>query len=100
MAKTQYSSASPYFETPQTYWYMLPINLREIPPDTSDTLITLSSKYHNRPDLLSYDLYNTPSYWWIFMVRNMDLIRDPLWDFNSGMSVWVPSASRLHQLLG
>ena len=55
--------------------------------------------YQYKPDKLSYDLYNTPVYYWVFMVRNIDLIRDPIWDLKSGMVIMVPTLARL-QILG
>jgi hypothetical protein len=99
MSKTQYSSSSPYFDTPQTPWYLLPIKLRSLPPDSSDVLMVVDAKYQFRPDLLSYDLYGTPAYWWVFMLRNMSLIRDPIWDFKSGIEIYTPASSRLNTLL-
>lgn len=100
MAKTSYNAGSPYVDTPQTSWYLFPITLREIPVNGNDKNIIVSAKHEFRPDLLSFELYNTPAYWWVFMVRNMDAIRDPIWDFKSGVSVWVPSKSYLQGLMG
>lgn len=34
------------------------------------------------------------------MVRNMDVIRDPIWDFQAGIQIYVPSDTRLKQILG
>jgi hypothetical protein len=99
MTKVTYDAASPYFTTTQTRWYLAPVDLRSIPADSSDNEITVESKYQNRPDLLAYDLYGSPAYWWIFMVRNMDLIRDPIWDMRAGMKIMVPSSSRLTTIL-
>lgn len=101
MPAITYPSTSPYFTTGQTSWYTGPISWRDIPPDATDLYIEkLDKKYENRPDRLSYDLYNTPAYWWVFMVRNMDVIRDPIWDMNAGISIYVPSATYLQTLIG
>ena len=62
--------------------------------------MTLSKKYENRPDTLSYDLYGTPAYWWVFMVRNPNTIKDPIWDMVAGASIIVPSLQTLQQALG
>lgn len=99
MPRVNYSASSPYFSTPQTRWYLGPIALRTIPSDLTDEQIQIDAKYEFRPDLLSYDLYGTPAYWWVFMVRNMDLIRDPIWDMKSGMTIWAPSVNRINTLL-
>ncbi len=100
MPKVVYDISSPYYGTPQTSWYLGPIALRDIPPHTSDRYVQLDSKYEYRPDSLSSDVYGTPKYWWVFMIRNMDLIRDPIWDQKAGMRIYLPTLERLEQLLG
>ena len=98
MAFVQYRPSSPYFRTKQTSWYLDQMEPRQIPPDDSDELIVVGSKHEYRPDMLSYDLYGTPDYWWIFMVRNMNLIRDPIFDLKAGMHIMVPTRNRLSRL--
>jgi hypothetical protein len=101
MTKIVYPASSPYYSTPQTSWYTGPIDYRDIPADSSDLFIeTLDRRFEHRPDLLSYELYQTPAYWWVFMVRNIDLIRDPIWDMVAGMSMYAPSKARIQSLLG
>jgi hypothetical protein len=101
MTKIVYPASSPYFTTPQTSWYIGPIQYRNIPADSTDQFIaSLDPRYQYRPDALSYELYQTPAYWWVFMVRNVDLIRDPIWDMTAGMSIYVPTKSRIQSLLG
>jgi hypothetical protein len=100
MSKINYPASSPYSDTGQTHWYLGPIRLRTIPADGNDEYISIPAKYDTRPDLMSYAIYGTPAYWWVFMVRNMDLIRDPIWDFKSGMYIFVPSEERIRSLLG
>ena len=100
MARITYAASSPYADTPQTSWYLGPIALRNIPAHSSDIPITVNAKYEARPDLMSYDFYGTPAYWWVFMLRNIDIIRDPIWDLKSGMQIVVPSAERIKTLLG
>lgn len=101
MSIISFPSTSPYFTTDQTSWYTGPINWRAIPANSNDFYIaSLDKKYENRPDRLSYDLYNTPAYWWVFMVRNMDTIRDPIWDMTAGISIYAPSASYLQSIVG
>lgn len=99
MSTEKYSSASLYAVTPQQSAYN--INYLDFwdPPavtgSTSDTLISLDSRYDKRPDLLSFDLYQTVEYWWVFMVRNPDVISDPIWDFKTGIQIFVPSKDML-----
>lgn len=99
MAKITYKADSPYYGTPQTQWYLLPRVHREIAPHGTDQRIIISAKDHLKPYMLSYDLYGTPAYWWVFSSRNIDLIRDPIYDFTSGLEILVPTRDRLNQIL-
>jgi hypothetical protein len=50
----------------------------------------ISQKYHRRPDLMAYDLYGNSEYWWIFVILNRNVIKDPLFDFVEGLEIFVP----------
>lgn len=100
MAKVEYSALSPYYGTPQTQWYLLPMVPRLILPHSTDDQIVISSKYDLKPDMMSYDRYGTPAYWWVFARRNMDVIRDPIFDFKSGTTIFAPTKERMTQLEG
>lgn len=62
----------------------------EIAPSYADKSMILAAKYHERPDLLSYDEYGTVDYWWVFMERNKDVLFDPIYDFKAGIVIIVP----------
>lgn len=100
MSTINYPSASPYSTTPQTSWYLSNWNYKPIPPDAEDTLYTLLPRHDHRPDILSYDLYGTPIYYWVFCIRNPFLRKDPLWDFVTGITIIVPSANYLKKVVG
>lgn len=100
MSKITYPSNSPYTATPQTSWYIGTMVFRPIPADSGDQPFTLQMRHQYRPDRLSFDLYGTPSYWWVFCVRNSFLRRDPVWNFTNGLTITVPSAVYLQKLLG
>lgn len=99
MSIVNYSSSSPYADTGQTNWYLDLLSYRDIGRDSTDTIQTLVQKYENRPDLLSYDLYGTPNYWWVFMIVNPNVIKDPIYDMTVGISIYCPTAARLTQVL-
>lgn len=98
MSKVTYKSSSPYVDTTQTSWYLNRFVRRPVPPDITDTQMEITGKYHLRPDLMSNDLYGTTDYWWVFAERNIDLIRDPIYDFTKGKSIWVPTISRVKSI--
>lgn len=73
---------------------------RDIPSANDDISVNITKKYENRPDVLSYDLYGTPAYWWVFSIRNRDLLTDPIWDMVSGITIFAPSLITLKKALG
>lgn len=98
----QYTSSSPYFNTPissqgyLSYWVPRPI-----PFNQSDKIITISNVYNLRPDLLAHDLYGDARLWWVFAQRNPNsLADDPLGNFVVGLQIYIPSLSSLKNALG
>ncbi len=100
MSKVSYPSVSPYSNTPQTSWYLENWVYKPIPPNSGDSYYTLLSRHNYRPDTLSNDLYGTPVYYWIFCIRNPFLRADPIWNFVTGLTIIVPSASYLKSVIG
>lgn len=95
MGRLRYNRSSPYADTNQTSWYLDQYEDRPILKFEDDQLIVLTSKYEYKPDLLSHDLYGTPRFWWVFQRRNLELIKDPIWDFKVGLEIQVPSRERM-----
>ena len=100
MSFVDYPQSSIYVSTPQLNWRLGVYAHRRIAPAKGDTQITISAKYNYRPDRLSLDLYGTQNYWWVFMLRNMNVIRDPVYDLTTGKTIWVPSFEGLQGMLG
>ena len=98
MTKATYDKSSPYYLTKQASWFLSNLEFRDIPPHLSDREITIDSKYHERPDLLASDLYGDVGYWWIFMIRNPNVIKDPIFDQTTGKRIFVPTQDRLLSL--
>jgi hypothetical protein len=99
MSKVNYTGVSPYFGTPQGSWYMGLWDQRKIKPKDNDRLYTLTSRYTNRPDLLAFDLYGMRSLWWVFRVRNPDIIRDPIFDMVAGLQIVIATREDLYKML-
>ncbi len=100
MTTVIYKVSSPYYLTPQTSWFLSNYVDRPIPSDSTDEPIILESKYNLRPDLLSYDLYGTTDYMNSFMILNPDIIFDPIYDFVTGITIYVATGARLSSVLG
>lgn len=95
-----FPKTSPYGITQSRNGFIDLYRHRGIPKSNDDRTIKLAKKYEHRPDLLSYDLYGTPEFWWIFCVRNPNLIRDVIWDFVAGIDITVPSDKHLRKTIG
>ena len=76
------------------------LNFRDIPHIDEDITYSIAPEYANRPDLLAYDMYGNPNLWWVFCQRNMDTMEDPIYDFKSGATIYVPKGGPLKNLLG
>jgi hypothetical protein len=96
----EYSSTSPWFKTPIEKDKLSIFRIRPVSAQPDDFLYTIEPQYTFRPDLLSYDLYQTTRLWWVFTQRNMDILQDPIWDFKAGTTIYLPKKSALFQILG
>ena len=97
---TKYSALSPWATTPQNNSYMELLTIRPVPAEADDFKYIIENQYTHRPDLLSYDLYGTPKLWWVFVQRNMSVIKDPIYDFVAGTTIYIPKKTNLQRFLG
>jgi hypothetical protein len=95
-----YSKTSPYFQTSVTGQYLSTWTPIDIPANTFDILWTITPTYDNRPDLLAFDLYGDVNLWWVFAVRNPEVIVDSVYDFVAGTTIYLPQQATLNKLLG
>jgi hypothetical protein len=95
-----YSDRSPYYDTKSFGNFLDVMVNRPIPADSTDSLITLSAGYHQRPDLLAFDLYGDSRLWWVFTMRNPSIFEDPVFDFTSGTQLYVPAQQTVATALG
>ncbi len=96
-----YSKNSPWSNTPfNVSGYLDIMNKRTLPPEDDDIVYEIQSQYVYRPDLLAYDLYKNSKLWWVFAIRNPDILKDPVFDFLPGTKIYLPKASRISVFLG
>ena len=94
-----YSKTSPYYGT-TTWGPFLDIwQGKKIPVSSDDAVYQIDSPYDLRPDLLAYDLYRDTGLWWVFAIRNPDVLPDPLMNFRTGRIIYVPSLNTIKQAL-
>lgn len=90
-----YKKSSVYRNTPFKDFYLDLWNKPDVPVSVDDERLVISNEVERRPDLLAYDLYGTPNLWWVFAIRNPDILIDPIEDFVAGTEIFVPSAENL-----
>lgn len=96
-----YTASSPYYKTGYVKsQYLDVLKIRPVPAESDDVLYTIEVQYTHRPDLLAYDLYGDKSLWWVFAQRNMDIIKDPIYDIEAGVQIYLPKGDSLNRVLG
>lgn len=97
----QYSKTSPYAMTSVVNGKFLDVwEPREIPKLADDVTFRINTTYRHRPDLLAHDLYGNAGYWWVFAARNPNSIKDPIFDFTPGKTIFLPKKETLTAILG
>ena len=96
-----YDSNSPWFNTDVINGqYLDLLSIRPVPAESDDILYKVETQYTYRPDLLAYDLYGSHKLWWVFAQRNMEIIKDPVYDLVPGVEIYLPKGSSLSKVLG
>jgi|TARA_B100000424_G_C22907560_1_gene482772 hypothetical protein len=92
---------SPYAKTPvNKAGYLDIFKPRPIPVAGDDILYEILPAYNYRPDLLAHDLYGRKELWWVFAQRNLDVLKDPVFDFVAGTKIYLPQGTFLRDTLG
>jgi|TARA_Y100000310_G_scaffold252141_1_gene258804 hypothetical protein len=96
----EYNDTSPYADTPQRSGYLDVYKSRTFPQNKDDIQYKIDKFYENRPDLLAYDLYGSAKLWWVFAIRNPDVLKDPVYDFEAGTVIRIPRQDDISTGLG
>lgn len=97
---SRYSQSSPYIQTSFFDNALDVLRYRTITKEPDDVKFTIDSVYALRPDKLAYDLYGDSGLWWVFANRNPNTIEDPIFDFQVGVTIYLPKLSTLKTDLG
>ena len=95
-----YKHASPSYNTPLWGQFLDVWKGVTIPSDISDARYQIDPPYNLRPDLLAYDMYQDSNLWWVFSVRNPDILKDPVFSFVAPTIIYVPTLSVVKTALG
>lgn len=97
---TKYGIFSPWYATKINQNYLEEWAMRSIPIDDSDADYVIQSQYKHRPDLVAFDAYGDSKLWWVIVQRNMDIIKDPIYDFEPGLTIKIPRKETVLIALG
>jgi hypothetical protein len=81
---------------PTNSWYLDVNDLTKLQKSRFDKI---EPKFSKRPDLLAHELYGTVRLWWVFALRNPDLLIDPIEDFASGLSIYIPTKETIDRVI-
>ena len=95
-----YTPTSPYYQTGYSQFFLDVMVNRPIPKESDDLEFIINQTYQYRPDLLAYDVYGNAKLWWVFVQRNMSVIKDPIYDFEPGTVIYLPKKTNLSKFLG
>lgn len=95
-----YKKSSPWATTTQNKLYLELLEIRPVPAESDDYVYIIENQYKHRPDLLAYDLYDNAKLWWVFVQRNMEILKDPIYDFVPGTQIYLPKKRNLEKFLG
>lgn len=74
--------------------------LPRIPSNRFDEEYVIEPQFDERPDLLAHALYESTRLWWVFTMRNLDVLQDPIRDFKAGTVIKLPSAETVKKAIG
>lgn len=98
---TVYNKTSAYYGTGLFRTKFLDVmEWRTVTKTANDVLYTIDKVFENRPDLLANELYGDSKLWWVFAARNPNVIKDPIFDFLAGTTIYLPLKSTLVSDLG
>jgi hypothetical protein len=64
-----------------------------------DEVYVIGHGYDERPDLLAHQIYGNTRLWWVFAMRNPDVLKDPIRDFRAGTQIILPSEESVQKLV-
>ena len=94
-----YKKTSPWYITKQNTLYLELLTLRTIPTSDADFKYVIENQYRHRPDLLAFDLYQDAKLWWVFAQRNRSILKDPIYDFSPGTTIFCPARANIDAAL-
>lgn len=91
-------SKGPYYLTNVNNFYLDILKKPDVPKNPDDEYYVIEKQYEFRPDKLAHKLYGDERYWYVLMLRNIDVIEDPIFDFKEGLEIRLPSSDIIRRL--
>lgn len=87
-SNSRYKNASVVYYSEQKFITFETYLRKPYIPNGSESVMLITKGIEYRPDLVSYDVYGVPDYWWKILEAN--LIND-IWGFKVGVTIFIPS---------
>lgn len=100
MAQTSYGIFSPWYSTKINQNYLEELVFRPVPAFETDEDYVIQPQYKHRPDLVAFDAYGDTKLWWVIVQRNIDILKDPIYDFEPGVTIKIPRKENILAALG
>ncbi len=95
---SKYKKPSLYSNTPIKNWYLGHWPGINVNPSLNDEPYIIPAKYNLRPDLAAYHFYGSTTYWYVFALRNKNVLKDPIFDFIAGREIIIPNKKSIEGL--
>ena len=86
---SRYAQAEVLYYTENKFVTFGTYKKNEYKPGKKDKFMVVTKQYEYRPDLVSFDVYSTPDFWWKIMEANS--IKD-VFDFKAGINIRLPDS--------
>ena len=70
----------------------------KVPASIYDEDFVITQEFDQRPDLLAYKLYESSRLWWVFSMRILDKLKDPIRNFKAGTKIKLPSSDSIKDI--
>ena len=75
-------------------------NIPYVPIRDDDEFYVIPAEYDKRPDLAAYAFFGSTRLWWVFAKRNINILVDPIEDFEAGTEIRIPDPAAIKNRLG
>lgn len=85
---SRYIDSKVVYYTEKKYLTFTTFKKKDIPVNANDKFMVITKGVEYRPDLVSFEIYTVPDYWWLILQANN--MKD-VYDFKAGLNIRLPA---------